>query len=180
MAELWIFVALAFLVGALAGLGAAALQRRRGGNDGDLEALREEFEAYREDVTTHFVQTADLINNLTQSYKAVYDHLERGAFALVGEERLREELEAVEAEPVMLEYLGKQGSKQGTRPANTPAPIPAATQQPHATPPETSPASDTTSLQNDEPAATPGSTPDETSPAESESGPDEPATPRRA
>ena len=34
-----------------------------------------------------------LVDNLTQSYKAVYDHLEGGAYQLVGDEKFRKQLE---------------------------------------------------------------------------------------
>jgi hypothetical protein len=68
-------------------------------------------------VTEHFVKTAHLVNELTHSYKAVYDHLEKGAYTLVGSETLHQRLEKVEAEPVMLEYLGQRKAVEAHDPA---------------------------------------------------------------
>ncbi len=61
---------------------------------------------YKSKVDDHFVETAALINQMTQSYKAVYDHLEKGAFSLVGKETLQERLGDIQSEPVRLEYIG--------------------------------------------------------------------------
>ena len=58
-----------------------------------LDAKTEELEVYREDVSDHFLRTAELVDNLTQSYKAVYDHLEGGAYQLIGDEKFRKQLE---------------------------------------------------------------------------------------
>ena len=74
-----------------------------------------EMSGYKSSVDDHFVETAALINQMTQSYKAVYDHLEKGAVALVGRENLQKRLGNIRAEPVKLEYIGL-GSHQDTEP----------------------------------------------------------------
>jgi len=79
-----------------------------------LIALEKEFDAYREEVSDHFVETAAMVNQLTSSYKNVYDHLEKGAYKLVGQEELHKRLENVDTKPVLLEYIGaKPSTKDG-------------------------------------------------------------------
>lgn len=108
----WIIVAL--LIGLLIGAGIAVLiMRRRYGDRESVVQLRNEFDQYRNKVTEHFVETADLVNTLTRNYKNVYDHLEDGAYELVGEETLRKRLGAVDEAPVMIEYMGQRRTEEG-------------------------------------------------------------------
>ena len=65
-----------------------------------------EMSGYKSQVDDHFVETAALINQMTQSYKAVYDHLEKGAVSLVGKENMQKRLGNIRSEPVKLEYIG--------------------------------------------------------------------------
>ena len=44
-----------------------------------LDTAHQEMTHYKQDVTQHFVKTSNLINNMTQSYRAVYDHMADGA-----------------------------------------------------------------------------------------------------
>lgn len=75
-----------FLVGVVCGAVAARLvlptrkQLRR--LTAELEKLRAEHEAYRGSVTRHFETTSELVASMTESYKAVYDHLAQGARSL--------------------------------------------------------------------------------------------------
>ncbi|MFT4570633.1 MAG: uncharacterized membrane-anchored protein YhcB (DUF1043 family) [Hyphomicrobiaceae bacterium] len=48
----------------------------------ELEALKTEHEQYKGEVTGHFQKSAELFAGMTQSYKAVYDHLAGGARTL--------------------------------------------------------------------------------------------------
>jgi uncharacterized membrane-anchored protein YhcB (DUF1043 family) len=105
----WMWIGAALLLGAVLGAATYAWTMRRDRFDREtVNRLRAELEEYREEVTEHFVETAQLVNNLTRSYKAVYDHLEHGAYRLVGDEKLRKELGYVESEPVKLEYIGRR------------------------------------------------------------------------
>ena len=90
----------------LGGAIAALIIRRRGGSEGSVEALKRENEAFRDEVNEHFVQTAELINQLTDSYKAVFDHLSDGAEKLVAPEVIRERLPEVGDEEVRLKRIG--------------------------------------------------------------------------
>lgn len=44
-----------------------------------LEESQDQLDQYRKDVDRHFQTTAELVNNLTQSYRAVHEHLSQGA-----------------------------------------------------------------------------------------------------
>lgn len=50
-----------------------------------LNDTKQEFEHYREDVSSHFSKTADLFNQMTADYKAVFEHLATGSEALCGD-----------------------------------------------------------------------------------------------
>ena len=80
---------LSFLAGLVAGAGVLywLLPARRQGS----QLIRERDEArnalnhYRDQVDRHFLETADLVNDLTQSYRAVHQHLSQGAHGLCSE-----------------------------------------------------------------------------------------------
>lgn len=61
--------------------------------DQELRETREELERYRNRVVEHFSTTADLFNRMTADYRAVYEHLARGAQQLAGNQIPR--LEAI-------------------------------------------------------------------------------------
>jgi uncharacterized membrane-anchored protein YhcB (DUF1043 family) len=51
-----------------------------------IEDLQQTHQAYRENVSTHFNTTAELIQQMTESYKDVYQHLATGAQTLCDHE----------------------------------------------------------------------------------------------
>jgi len=111
------FSLVSLLIGAAIGLalGAGGLFvwfRYRGDAAGAGSARRREA-AYREEVADHFVKTAELVNQLTDSYKEVFDHLREGAGHLVEEEILRERLAHRDDEKVTLQRIGYAGSGDG-------------------------------------------------------------------
>ncbi|HEX7003884.1 MAG TPA: DUF1043 family protein [Trueperaceae bacterium] len=119
--ETWIWVVIALLVGiAVGGAGVYLYARRRWADAARAEELQRELDGYRQEVSDHFVQTAGLVNDLTRSYKAVYDHLEQGAYRLVDEETLRKQLGDVEAETVRLEFIGRRNRAAVLGPSNGP------------------------------------------------------------
>ncbi len=65
--------------------------------DQELRETREELERYRGRVVEHFTTTADLVNRLTADYRAVYEHLAKGAQSLAGSQVPR--LEAIASSP---------------------------------------------------------------------------------
>lgn len=50
-----------------------------------LENLERDYESYKDNVHSHFNNTATLLNNLTDSYREVYRHMAAGAQALCPE-----------------------------------------------------------------------------------------------
>lgn len=136
----FVWTLLAGIGGLIVGGGVVwAINRRDGSDEASLQALKREHESYRREVSEHFVETAELVNNLTNAYRSVYEHLERGAYGLVGEEELRRRLQDVDAEPVLLEYIGhrrlerppgeppeKSPNEPGSGSATSPATGPAA------------------------------------------------------
>ena len=88
MSPFWIFV-ISFAAGA--GIGVFIAYQMRAGKDcallkQQLEELQQEHAEYKQGVGRHFVETSTLINNLTQSYKDVHQHLSNGAQTLCPED----------------------------------------------------------------------------------------------
>lgn len=47
--------------------------------ENQLQASQEKLDSYQKEVSEHFEETSKLVQNLTQSYKDVHDHLAKGA-----------------------------------------------------------------------------------------------------
>lgn len=71
-----------------------------------VEALEQTHHRFREEVNQHFVETAELINRMTDSYKAVFDHLSQGAERLVEERAVQERMPKVGDQEVKLKHIG--------------------------------------------------------------------------
>jgi len=112
----WLFVIVVFSVGGILGFAFFSLRYRNSKRiqklQEQLDAKTEELESYRGDVNEHFLKTAELVDDLTRSYKAVYDHLEGGAYKLVGEESFRKQL--TQRQQLQLEAFSR--STQGENP----------------------------------------------------------------
>lgn len=83
--NIWIIAAAALAVGALIGYligrsGDAEQQKRK--LEEELSATRQEMDKYKKDVTSHFEQTASLVNELTDNYRKVHQHLASSAQTL--------------------------------------------------------------------------------------------------
>lgn len=97
-------------IGLVAGgtIGALAtwwISRARGGAVSVMQ-LKKENDKFRDEVTEHFVETARLINQMSDSYKQVFDHLSGGAEKLVDNERLAERLPPASGQEVRLSQFG--------------------------------------------------------------------------
>ncbi len=84
------FLIICTAVGLLAGVGIGMLlsqrvtpsgQKRRAA-ERQLDELLQEKKAYEDEVVEHFTDTARLLNQLTESYRDVHNHLARGASEL--------------------------------------------------------------------------------------------------
>ncbi|WP_051560497.1 YhcB family protein [Marinobacterium jannaschii] len=80
--SVWLIALIALAVGAAIGF----MLGRSGGQSNQQQELtdqlneaRHELETYKEQVSANFVQTADLVNDLTSSYAAVHKHLAQSA-----------------------------------------------------------------------------------------------------
>lgn len=112
---IWLIVGL--VIGG--GIGALAtwwISRARGGAVSVMQ-LKQENEKFRNEVTEHFVETARLINQMTDSYKQVFDHLSSGAEKLVDDHKLAERLPPSSGQEVKLSNFGAPASA-GSRAAS--------------------------------------------------------------
>ena len=84
--SVWVISLIALTAGALIGALAYRLfapsvkQAERARTE--LQAARDELGSYRDSVNDHFDKTAELVNDLTQNYVRVYQHLAEGAQTL--------------------------------------------------------------------------------------------------
>ncbi len=68
-----------------------------------LDALQHRYDSYRASVSEHFSTTAELIHNMTESYRDVYQHLAGGAQKLCSEEVADKMLPGREESPLFNE-----------------------------------------------------------------------------
>jgi uncharacterized membrane-anchored protein YhcB (DUF1043 family) len=89
-ASTWVFGILVFSIGLALGCMATYLAVARYGRTRELQKelnqLKDHFTDYRDQVTRHFMRTSELVQEMTQSYRAVYEHLANGAQHLCGDE----------------------------------------------------------------------------------------------
>lgn len=74
----FLIAVLAFAAGILVGFLLSKTGRERQ-LEKKLYETKEEFNNYKESVSSHFGRTAELVNGMTKSYKDVFDHLSAGA-----------------------------------------------------------------------------------------------------
>ncbi len=84
----WIALLLLFLaglgVGFLWGRSTTDASRKAEKLDQELRQTRAALETYKDEVNAHFATTAQLVEKLTEDYKAVYRHLAEGSEKLCG------------------------------------------------------------------------------------------------
>lgn len=78
----WLLYIGIFALGVVAGY-VLHIYRNRDSRIRDLEnhltSIQGKYETYQQAVTEHFSQSAQLVNNLTNSYREVHEHLQKGA-----------------------------------------------------------------------------------------------------
>lgn len=84
--SVWQLGVIALLAGAMIGILAYRLlsssQKEADKIKGELDAARKELSEYKTSVNQHFDKTSELVNDLTQNYVKVYQHLAEGAQTL--------------------------------------------------------------------------------------------------
>ena len=109
----------------------------------EYEALKKTFADYRNNVNNHFAKTADAVDQLTDSYKNVYNHLSAGARALMDKESLQKQIEKRQGKSVTLAYLAQNQENDKAAPIETPqaeTPAKPAAAEPAKTTPPAKPA----------------------------------------
>lgn len=86
-------------------------------SESSVKAVEKKLESYQTDVEKHFSKTADLIDNLTESYKEVFEHLSDSAEKLLTEEQLKNQLINRKSREVTIKYL------KGSEPTEDPTQI---------------------------------------------------------
>lgn len=103
--------AIAALFGFLIGLLLTRLSLKgKDDHASQIQALEDELATYKDQVSTHFVETAELVNTMSQSYNSVYEHLQKGAVGLVGEDVLQKRLPIINKEPIQIETVENKHS----------------------------------------------------------------------
>ncbi len=107
--ESFVQILIAFLAGALLAFAGTFFWMKRKSSSAPDEAVRE-LEQYRQQVAEHFRQTATAVDQMTDSYKEVFEHLKAGANALLDEETLRRELTDESEEVITLNRLAHRSA----------------------------------------------------------------------
>ncbi|MCB1583458.1 MAG: DUF1043 family protein [Xanthomonadales bacterium] len=105
-----VYIMIGGILGLLLGMLIMYLLQKKGAHYEDTRAVQEKLDAYQEQVEGHFAKTADLIDNLTESYKAVFEHLSDSAESLLTEEQIKNQLANRKSREVTIKYL--KGSQQ--------------------------------------------------------------------
>lgn len=74
-------------------------------SDKTIVNLKQELKTYQHNVAEHFEQTAELIDDLTNSYKKVFDHLSTSARKLMTPEQIEKQIEQRKGNKIVLQYL---------------------------------------------------------------------------
>lgn len=116
-------IILAVIIGLVAGALFVWLLNRSARSHSDaaeekLQNLQKEFDTYRNEVNAHFAQTADAVDQLTQSYQNVFSHLSEGAQKLMDKNALKAQLEKRHGKAVTLAYLVDESGQQSETQVN--------------------------------------------------------------
>lgn len=82
---IWIITLIALVIGAMIGymLGfSKGSSKQKIETADEIKQTKTELHRYKQEVTSHFETTAELVNNLTEQYRKVHEHLASGAQTL--------------------------------------------------------------------------------------------------
>jgi len=100
-----IYILVAGVLGLLLGMLLMQLLHKQSTSTTDVKAVQEKLDSYQLEVETHFSKTADLIDNLTDSYKQVFEHLSDSAENLLTDEQIQHQLSNRKSREVTIKYL---------------------------------------------------------------------------
>lgn len=86
-------------------------------NNNSVKEVEQKLENYQNEVEVHFAKTADLIDNLTNSYKDVFEHLSESAEKLLTEEQIQKQLINRRSREVTIKYLKGTEDEETQNPA---------------------------------------------------------------
>lgn len=72
-------LAIGVIVGIVIGYFGLGDRRRSQELQNELDTLQQEFDLYKDKVSRHFLQTSELVQKMTSSYREVYEHLASGS-----------------------------------------------------------------------------------------------------
>lgn len=101
----WILILSAGLLGLALGMTGMYLVNQRKGKQHSVKEMEQRLDDYQHKVEDHFAKTADLIDNLTESYQAVFSHLSESAENLLTDEQIRNQLINRRSREVTIKYL---------------------------------------------------------------------------
>ena len=83
----WVlYLCIGIVIGGMAGFYFAKLddfsKKQKQQLEDKLQKTEQELVEYKDQVTAHFIETANLINNMTESYQKVHEHLAKGSVEL--------------------------------------------------------------------------------------------------
>jgi len=85
------------VVSAFGGYVVAQERQRRAGGGKSAAELKTELGDYQDSVTEHFQTTAGLLQDMTEQYRAVYEHMASGAQNLCDQETAQSQIESLRA-----------------------------------------------------------------------------------
>lgn len=109
MSDQFFYMFSAILLGLV--IGALIMYFSSGSNrdsDKTIAKLEKKLNAYQQDVAEHFEETANLVDDMTQSYKKVFDHMGKSARLLMTDEQIQEQIEKRKGNKVTLEFLTEE------------------------------------------------------------------------
>jgi uncharacterized membrane-anchored protein YhcB (DUF1043 family) len=77
-----------------------------------ISELENKLNRYQNDVAEHFEETANLVDDMTQSYKKVFDHMGKSARLLMTKEQIAEQIEKRKGNKVTLEFLTDDSNQE--------------------------------------------------------------------
>lgn len=94
--SVWVWVAIAFVVGAAAGWAVANASRRRNPSEQRLRRLQDLLDRFQGEVAQHFQESGELITRLRADVESLYRHLESGAARLTTEDAVQKRIQELE------------------------------------------------------------------------------------